>query len=130
MASKIQKKKWFFFFFKPSAGRFCLNCPNEQRVSKKDGRKTDSSWRLNVVYLAFFFMKNDRSRFSKTSAPFVLVCYHQLFGRGRQRSQTKPLMMNGKNGGRDELKRQMGGTKPMESLNKVNGIVERNQWNR
>jgi hypothetical protein len=38
-------------------------------------------------------------------------------------------MMNGKNGGRDELKRQMGGTKPMESLNKVNGIVERNQWN-
>ena len=130
MASKRQTKKWFFFFFKPSAGRFSLNCPNEQRVSKKDGRKTDSSLRLNVVYLAFFFMKNDRSRFSKTSAPFVFVCHNQLFGRGRQRSQTKPMIMNGKNGGWNGLKRQMDGTKPMESLNKVNGIVGRNQWNR
>ena len=74
-------------------------------------------------------MKIDRSLFSKTSAPFVLVCYHQLFGRGSTCSETKPLLMDDGKGGWVEIKRQMGGTKPMESLNKVNGIVERNQWN-
>ena len=127
---RIDKQTFHYVQSNRAQAVFALNCPNEQRVSKKDGRKTDSSWRLNVVCLAFFFMKNDRSLFSKTSAPFVFVCYHQLFGRGRQRSQTKPMIMNGKNGGWNGLKRQMGGTKPMESLNEINGIVGRNQWNR
>ena len=75
-------------------------------------------------------MKNDRSLFSKTSAPIVFVCHHQLFGRGSRQSQTKPPLLNDGKGGWVEIKRQMGGTKPMELLNKVNGIVERNQWNR
>ena len=37
---------------------------------------------------------------------------------------------NGENDGWEQQKRQNGGTKPMESLNESNEIVERNQWNR
>ena len=36
---------------------------------------------------------------------------------------------NGKTDGWKKQKRQMAETKPMESFNEINGIVERNQWN-
>ena len=37
--------------------------------------------------------------------------------------------MGGKNDEREEQKRQFVETKPMESFDEINGIVERNQWN-
>jgi hypothetical protein len=48
----------------------------------------------------------------------------------RQDFLTKLLKMGGENDEREEQKRQFGETKPMESFDEINGIVERNQWNR
>jgi len=47
----------------------------------------------------------------------------------RQDFLTKLLKMGGENDEREEQKRQFGETKPMDSFDEINGIVERNQWN-
>jgi len=42
--------------------------------------------------------------------------------------QAKTPKTNGKDGGLEKQKRQISETIPLESSNKTNGIVERNQW--
>jgi len=48
----------------------------------------------------------------------------------RPHSQTKSSKTSGENDECEKQKRQIGGTKSMESLNKTIEIVEQNQWNR
>jgi hypothetical protein len=47
----------------------------------------------------------------------------------RQDFETKLLKTSGESDSWVEQKRQFGETKPMESSNEINGIVERSQWN-
>ena len=48
----------------------------------------------------------------------------------RSAGRPKPIETDGKIDGIKKEKRQIGGTNPMELLNKSIEIVERNQWNR
>ncbi len=137
---RIDKQVFPLYPIKPSAGRICLNCPNEQRVSKKDGRKTDSSWRLNVVYSSFAFAQHHQ--LAKVECSLFGILFYEKWQEPIQPDivsycfclspsiiwARKPAISD-ETATFERRERWMGRDKATDGRNKTNGIVEQSQWN-
>ena len=75
-------------------------------------------------------MKRHRNRMQLPARALTTHPHNCYCGRRHPHSQTKSVKTSGENDECEKQKRQIGGTKTMESLNKSIEIVEQNRWNR